>query len=77
MSLDPRLARFQEQLLLGLADGTPLDELRSASAATAPDSEVADWVASWDPELLDLAGVLVRTWCRRDKPAARPHSVSP
>ena len=59
------LVRFQEQLLTALADGTPTEQVLAAAASAAPDDQVAQWVSSWDPELVSLAGVLVRTWAYR------------
>lgn len=63
--MKPELAQFQEQLLISLADGVPTPEIRSAAAALAPDEVMAKWVAGWDADLVDLAGLLVRTWAYR------------
>ena len=60
------LVRFQEQLLAALADGTPTDQVIATAAHSAPDDVVAEWVRSWEPELVSLAGVLVRTWAYRE-----------
>ena len=56
------MRRFQEQLLTGLADGASTQDLVQEAQQGAPDAAVAEWVAGWDPDLVDLAGVLVRTW---------------
>lgn len=62
--MSPETQRFQAALLLSLAEDRP------TVPAVAPhaDSEIAAWVASWDPRMLDLAGVLVRTWAYREPP---------
>lgn len=60
------LASLQQRLLAGLADGAP--DVQAAAREDAPDDAVAAWVDGWDPDLLVLAGVLVRTWAVRDQP---------
>lgn len=54
---------LQRAVLLALADG---QDAAAAGAAAAPDDAMRDWVASWEPELVELAGLLVRTWVARD-----------
>lgn len=66
MSLDPALARLQARLLASLADGAPDPDVRALALADAPDDDVAAWVRGWDDDQLGLAGLLVRTWARRD-----------
>ena len=61
------LSRFQEQLLAALADGAPTEEVVATAVAAAPDDGIAQWVEAWDPELVSLAGVLVRTWAYRSQ----------
>lgn len=64
------LDRFQETLLTGLSEGSAPDDLRQAVLDAAPDEALAVWVASWQPGLVDLAGVLVRTWATGEPPTA-------
>lgn len=59
--MSPDLQRFQENLLEALEQGG-----EPAPAAPAPDDRVAEWVGGWDPDLVELAGVLVRTWALRE-----------
>ncbi len=66
MSLDPAFTLWQTLLLQGLADGDSLDEVRRTSSEGAPDPTTAAWVAGWDADLLELAGLLVCTWAARD-----------
>ncbi|MCW2605570.1 MAG: hypothetical protein JWO60_263 [Frankiales bacterium] len=60
------LDALQVRLLTALADGQDLATLRAEARAEAPDDAVAAWVDGWDPDLLELAGLLVRTWAARD-----------
>ncbi|MDP3711591.1 MAG: hypothetical protein Q8R60_03780 [Mycobacteriales bacterium] len=54
---------LQRAVLLALANG---QDAAAAGADAAPDVAMREWVASWEPELVELAGLLVRTWAARD-----------
>ena len=54
---------LQRAVLLALAEGR---DATAPAAAAAPDDAMRDWVASWEPELVELAGLLVQTWAARD-----------
>jgi hypothetical protein len=62
------LDRFQVQVLTALADGGSPAEVMAALQVAAPDEDVLGWVNSWDPDLVALAGELVRTWGHRSSP---------
>ena len=59
------LGDLQAEVLRALADGHPTDRVVAAALGAAPDAEVTRWVEGWDPDLVALAGELVRTWGRR------------
>lgn len=63
---DRDLARFQVLVLSTLHAGGPSDDLQQAVLDQAADPELAAWVRSWEPDLVDLASLLVRTWAVRD-----------
>lgn len=72
VSLDPRFAHFQEQLLTGLASTNETQALRAKARTDAPDGAFAAWVDAWDADHQQLAGVLVRRWCKWDDRCVRP-----
>jgi hypothetical protein len=58
---------WQDQVLQGLGSGANRDEVLRLATAAAAGTDLAEWVASWDPALADLAGVLVTRWAARDE----------
>jgi hypothetical protein len=60
------LDRFQAQLLTWLDEGHDAADVVAAARSAAPDELIDEWVAAWEPDLVELAGVLVRRWALRD-----------
>jgi hypothetical protein len=58
------LDALQAQLLADLAEGRPTGSVVAAARGAAPDEDVAAWIDGWDPDLVALAGELIRTWGR-------------
>lgn len=67
MTLPRELAELQASLLAALADDAPTELVCRQAAEAALDPAVAEWVASWEPELVELAGLLVRRWARIER----------
>jgi hypothetical protein len=56
---------FQDALLVALHDEGDAEAVRREAQAAAPDAAFGAWIDGWDPDLVALAGTLVRTWSRR------------
>jgi hypothetical protein len=61
---DP-LAAFQEVMLSALERGGESWTITAQLRGAAPDDAFTQWVESWEPELTDLAALLVRQWVMR------------
>jgi hypothetical protein len=65
------LAAFQDDLLQSLEHAhRPADVSVALSAHS--DQVLRRWMASWDPDLVDLACELVGIWTARDEPPRPP-----
>lgn len=59
---EPNCSAFQEHVLATLHRGGLPADVACQVAALAPTPEVSDWVATWDPDMVQLAIELVGTW---------------
>lgn len=66
---DERLANVQAALLETLASDLPPEEIVARLRSDPKLAEYADWIATFEPRMIETAALLVKKWGRRDKQA--------
>ncbi len=67
MTDDPTLDHFQRALLELLASADDLNEIRERLASDAAFTPFAEYVAGFEPRMLEIAAALVKRWGRRSE----------
>lgn len=66
---DPELAAFQACLLETLHQQTDADSILTALRNSESTQPFADYINSFEPEMLELAALLVKKWGRKSSPS--------
>ena len=69
---DKELADMQAALLELLAADLPADQIVAKLRSDAKLAPYADWVATFEPRMIETAALLVKKWGRREKDRGRP-----
>jgi len=72
---DQELAEVQAALLEVLAAELPPEQIVAKLRSDPKLSPYADWVATFEPRMIETAALLVKKWGRREKDRGRPPSL--